>query len=226
MPKSRTFRCSRPAGRPSTSIRFDGFRSRWTIPWLVRHLEHVAELLEDAGRPVQGHRDAGLEHLVEALAADVLHLDVGDVPLVSWRRGPSTALGWEKPGHDPRLAPEPVARLGVVGDARRDQLQGPLDVELQVPDQPDLAHPPSAELALDQVLAEEDLPRLELAGCLGGQAPEGLLHVVGALAERDEQVPHVGPVVERMGDGLDEALIFLEGDAVDVCAPHPGGRGR
>ena len=46
---------------------------------VVGDLEHVAELVEDAGDPVERHRLARLEQRVEALALDVLHVDEGDI---------------------------------------------------------------------------------------------------------------------------------------------------
>ena len=128
----------------------------------VRHVEHVAELLQEAGGPVEGHRHARRDQLVEALAADVLHLDEGRLarhPRVVDEHG----VGMGQPRHDPRLALEPGPRLGIEGDSRDDQLQRARDVELEVADQVDGPHPPLADLPLDAVPAEDDLARLGMA---------------------------------------------------------------
>jgi hypothetical protein len=129
----------------------------------VRLLEHVAELHDDAFRPIERHGDAALQELVEALPDDILHLDVGDVA----RRarvvdGHRVHVGEE--GHRPGLPTEPRPHLGVVLGAQRDQLQRPLDAELEVADEPDLAHGPLAQLPQHVILAEPDVPRLGRAG--------------------------------------------------------------
>ena len=97
MPKSRTLRClGRRAGR-RRSIRFDGLRSRWTIPARGPTWSTSQSCSRIRRRPVQRHRDAGLEQLVEAPPADVLHLDVRPCrrQAASWT---STAWGWLRLG--------------------------------------------------------------------------------------------------------------------------------
>ena len=128
----------------------------------VRLVKDVAKLFQDPGCPVERHRDARLEQLVEALALDELHLDEGGV-LGHPRVIDGNDVGVRESGHHPRLALEPRLRLGVEGDPRDDQLQRPQDVELDVPDQPDGPHPPLAELLLDEVAVEEDSARFDLA---------------------------------------------------------------
>ena len=137
-------------------------------PLLVGDLEHVAELVEDAGDPGQRHRLAAADDLVEAPALDELHVDVGDVVLGQAGVVDDHGVGVDELGHDLRLAAEPGAGLAVVGDAGDDQLQGAVGVQLAMRDEPDGAHAAAAELLLDDVAAEDDLAGLELARGLDG----------------------------------------------------------
>ncbi len=114
-------------------------------PVLVGHLEDVAELVEDPRRPVERHRDAGLQDRLEAPAPDVIHLDEGDGAV---RPGVGVVdrdgVGMGEAGHGPRLAAEPGPHLRVERDAGDDQLQRPLHVQLGMPDPPDRPHAPLA----------------------------------------------------------------------------------
>ena len=174
IPKSRTLSCSLPGGRPSTSIRLEGLRSRWTIfrscaSWRTSQSCSRIRAVQSSGIGTPGVRIRlrlwPLTYSISMKAASLADPRVMD----------GDGVGVREPGHDPRLALEPRPRLGVEGDPRDDQLQGPRGVELEVPDEPDGPHPPLAELPLDQVAAEEDMAglgltaladRVDLHGCL------------------------------------------------------------
>ena len=174
-------------------------------PLLVGDLEHGAELRDDPRPSRAASATPGFEDLVEALAPDVLHLDVGGVA-VGADHGvvDGDGVGMAEPGHHPRLAPEPCPYLAVERDARDDQLQGPLDVEVVVPDQPDLAHPPLAQLADQEVLAEQESAGLHRAA-LGDrvEGPRGRRGWVEGTHHRRDLIRW-----ERAGHGLHHRILL------------------
>ena len=128
-------------------------------------LEHRTELVQQLRRPFQGHRLVGvvLEELLQAAARHELHLDVAHrlrpPEVVDGHR-----VGMGDLGHQSGLALEPLPPLVVLGVLGPDELERAFALQRDVLDQPDLPHPPRADLLLEQVLTEDDLPLLDGRG--------------------------------------------------------------
>ncbi len=73
----------------------------------MRRVQGLAELAGDPHDPFERHRHAGREHLLEALAGDVFHLDIrGFRPDPGVGHGDDIRVG--ELGHQPGFAPEPA----------------------------------------------------------------------------------------------------------------------
>ncbi len=145
---------------------------------VVRGLKSVGELPQKAIDALQRQGHAGLKPLVEALPADVFHVDEGvafgqhlgvmdrdDVRMIQL-------------GHRLRFTDEPGPPLRVVGDRRRDGLQGSFHAEHAMLDQIDATQTAGAELVQEHILAEQDRG-VGGRGHLGPRAGRALLFPAG-----------------------------------------------
>ena len=142
-----------------------GFRSRWTMPLLVRLLERLGDLLRDRDRLVDGDRPA-LQALGEVFALHELHHDeVSRGSVVEGRGLEAVEVGDARVvegGEQPRLALEARQPLGIGGERLGQQLDRHVAAELRVGRAVDLAHPSGAE-------GRQDLVGAQTAAALRGQ---------------------------------------------------------
>ena len=144
-----TFTCARlPAGRRM----FAGFRSRWTTPSLVGHVDGTGQRLDERGRLARRPRLA-VEPVRQAAALDPLQgqerpafvaadlVDLHDVGVLHPRR-------------QLRLQPEPQLLGGGRELARQHHLQGRQPVEAPVPRLVHHPHAPAPDLGQDVVVPD------------------------------------------------------------------------
>src|SRR5262245_54172818 len=124
-------------------------------------LEDIAELIEDAGRPVQWHGHALAEQLIDRLTLDIFHHDVGEILLGQFRIVNADGIRMSDLSHHHRFSLEARAGAAVVNNPGHDQLHGPKRFDLMIADQPDLTHATLAEQATELIAIGNDLPRSE-----------------------------------------------------------------
>jgi hypothetical protein len=98
-----------------------GFRSRWTIPFIVCSFESLRDLPRDRQRLVEWHR-AARESLRQILARDQLHRQEIDWQAVIERRHLEAVdvgdVGMIEGGEEPGFAFEAGDAIGVLRDCR------------------------------------------------------------------------------------------------------------
>ncbi len=116
-------------------------------------VERAPRLVEHRDGALEIERPVTLDELAEVGALDVPHRDVGDparLPGVVDRDDVRVV----DPGHELRLADEPLPEVAVLGQLGRERLQRGLAAEQRVRGLVDEPHAAAAEEALDAVRAE------------------------------------------------------------------------
>ena len=157
MPKSKTLTCP-----VVVSIRFDGFRSRWTMPAAWAACEGVGDLRDDAGDLGNRHRRAAetvrqgfplvVRHGDERLAVVVADLvDRRDVWMIERTSGP-------------RLSQQAGRGVWTARGLRVQKLQRDSPLESRILREIDRAHAARADVADDPVVGDAgaDHPRILL----------------------------------------------------------------
>lgn len=129
-------------------------RSRWDNALLVGGREAVGDLQGVIDRLSRGER-SGAQPRAQRLALEQLHDGVHR------RAMPPEVMdgenvGMREGGHDLGLTLEASEGGGILGEMRREHLNGDVAAELRVTGAVDLAHPAGAERADDLVRTERD----------------------------------------------------------------------
>ncbi len=135
--------------------------SRWMSPWGVGGGQPLRDLPADPQHPGERQRGAPAQPLLQALALEELHGEVGDVLVLADLVDGDDVVVLEG-GAGPGLAEEALAGHRVAGELRQDHLQGHGAAEVRVLGPVDDAHAPAPQFLLDGVRA--DLPRQRRGG--------------------------------------------------------------
>ncbi len=131
---------------------FDGFRSRWTMPFVVGGAQPVRDLRAEVERAAQ-RQPSPREQPVERRAVEELGHDVGEAALDADVEDRDD-VGMVEGGRSPGLLLESAQAVDVVGHLGRQHLDRDLAIEALVVGAVDLAHAAGPEWRDDLVRAE------------------------------------------------------------------------